>query len=140
VPGVGVARPELAEQRGELPAERERDADDDEPQRTDPPVGGGGREGLFLARTAQRPIERRALGRIRGRREHVGDAAARKRFGRLAEERDDAHAAFRDDPVGRAQDVAAIGQGQQRLLDVGIGGHGRGELLALKAHGGCIGS
>ena len=126
IPRVGVARAQLAEQRRELPAERERDADDDELQRAQRAVGGRRRERPGFARAAQDALEGGALPGIGGRREDLGDGVARELLGRAAEHRDDADATFGDRPVGGAQDVAAVGKGEQCLLDMGIGGYGRG--------------
>ena len=126
LPRVGVARAELAEQRRELPAERERDADDDELERARCAARAGRREDVVVTLAVQDAIERRALPGIRGRREHVRDGTPSELLGGPAEHRDDADAALGDHAVGRAEDVVAIGQGEQRLLDEGIGRCGRG--------------
>ncbi len=133
VPRVGVARAQLAEQRGELPAERERDRHDDELQRAHRAVRRRRPERLVQTLTAQHPLERVTLLRI-GRREDIGDRLPGEPLRRSTEQRDDADAALRDDAVRGAEDVAAIGKPQQHLLDVVIGGHGRGHRPALKAH------
>ena len=124
LPRVGVARAQLAEQRGELPSKRERDADDDELERAHRAARGGGRERAGLGLSAQDTLEGGALRGVAGRGEDLGDRVARERFGRPAEHRDDADAAFGDHPIGRAEDVVAVGEGEQGLLDDGIGGDG----------------
>lgn len=61
-------------------------------------------------------------------------------LGRGAQHSGDAEAALGDAAVGGAEDIAAVGEPQQHLLDGVIGWDGRrGELLALEGHGSPIG-
>jgi len=141
VPRIGVARAQLAEQRRELPAQLERDGDDDESQRARRSAGGGGRERLpgVVALAVQQALEGRALRGVGRRCEYVGHGPPGELLGGRAEQRDDADAAFGDRAVGGAQDVAAVRQPEQHLLDVVICGGGCGQLLAQDAHGWPIG-
>ena len=138
LPRVCVARGELAQQRRELPAERERDGYDDEAQRAWLPAGSGRAE-VLIARPGLAAHGTRELRRVGGRGEHLGDGAARELLRGRSEQRGDADAAFCDVTVGGAEDVAAVGEPQQHLLDVVVGGYGRGQPLALEAHASPIG-
>ena len=141
IPRVGVARAELAEQRRELPAQRQRDGHDDEAQRAPRAAATGRRKDRRRvgAPAAQQLLERRALRAVGRRREDVDDRPPGELVGGLTRDRDDADAALRDDAVGGTEDVAAVGKRQQHLLDVMVRDHGRVQLLALEAHGSPIG-
>ena len=138
LPRVGVARTELAQQRGELPAERERDGHDDEAQRARLP-GGGGRAEDLIARVAFAAHGAREQRRIGSGREHLCGGAAGELLGGRSEQRGDRDAALRDGAVGGAEDVAAVGQPEQHLFDIVVGGYGRGQPLALEGHASPIG-
>ena len=146
IPCPGVARAQLAEQRGELPAEGERHRHDDEAQRANRPAGRvraerARRRGVGAV-GEQELVERRASGLVGTGHEHLGGRPSDETIGGRAEQADDADAALRDGPVRGAEHVAAVGEGQQNLLDLLVAGRGRGQLIALKAHGvpiGCSG-
>jgi hypothetical protein len=145
MPGAGVARAELAEQRRELPAQGQRHGDDDELQHADGTVARRAAErgrGSGLTVAVQEVLERRLRRRIRARHEHVGRRASDELVGRHPEQCDDADAALGDGSTGRAENVAAIGQPEQNLLDlaVALARRERGQPFALKGHAVPIGT
>ena len=138
MPCAGVARAEFAQQRRELPAKRERHGDDDEPQRAG---GAGGRLRTECARRGevgavgeQQLVERVSDSVVGTRDEHLRGRPADEPVGGRSEQSDDAGAALGDRAVGRAEDIAAVGEAEQDLLDVLTVAVRRGRLIALKAH------
>ena len=143
MPGC-VAAAQLGEQRSELPAQRERHADDDELQRARRGAGAaGGEDGTrrgIAARRAQHLLEGagRLLAGAGG--EQLGDRPADERLGGGAEQAGDADAALGDGPVGGAEHVAAVRESEQDLFEVAVDlGGGRGQLAAQKIHAPPIG-
>ncbi len=136
VPGARVAQAQLAEQRRELPAERERHGDDDELQRAGDATGGLRAEragcGDVGAVGEQEPFEGGLDGVVGAGDEDVGGGAPDELVGRRAEQADHADAALGDRAVGRAEHVAAVGEAEQHLLDLAVDDDGRGQLIAQK--------
>ena len=122
MPAAGVARAQLGQQRRELPAERERDRDDDELQRgaSGPRRSGRGNVGSSVGSTrgarSSASKSPRSLSLGAGD-EHLGDRLADEPLGRHAEQPDDADAAFGDRAVGGAEDVVAVGEAEQHLFE-----------------------
>ena len=124
MPGAGVAAAQLGQQRRELPAQRERHADDDELQRARRAVGAAGAErgraDGSTRRRAQQLLEVAGRVGVGAGDEHLGDRPADERVGGRAEQADDADAALGDRAVGRAEHVAAVREAEQHLFEVAI--------------------
>ena len=145
MPAARVARAQLGQQRRELPAERERDRDDDELQPARLALGAPRRERAAAssgrrAGRAAAPRSRRARRLVGARDEDLGDRLADEPLGLYAEQPDDADAAFGDRSVGGAEDVAAVGEAEQHLFELLICDDGGSQTLALKTHAPSIGA